>query len=452
MSQPKALKLLDDPKLAAAAEGCLLFPLDPEWSELAEHDKLEGTTPFARDSEGGILHAAGGGAIYWARGDVLAHLAPSLEEALRIIFTLPLSWQEVVLDLLAGKELDEADYLVESSLFNLRLIQIWLRLKGEDDEGAGFVREIVLSGRQGLRALGCQQHPRPIHALAQALNAGPVATPVQLPPGATPAMRLLRAGLSLGGNTLCPGAGYLYARNPYAPALLGFLASFTALACVAHELPAAYPVLVTIWLAVALHSAWLAWRYVGTDWEMPWGNLIVGLSLGALWTFSPSRLPPLGHPHVVTLTTRGLQPALLPGDRVLVASDASCARGEVILFETEEGKLRISRVVALGGDRVEILERKLLLDGKEVTEPYATWEKDVPDMDEHEVPAGFVFVLGDERAVAIDSRTQGPIPVARVRGPVRRVLFSLRARLIPRWDRLGLPASPQLPEPLPAPR
>lgn len=90
---------------------------------------------------------------------------------------------------------------------------------------------------------------------------------------------------------------------------------------------------------------------------------------------------------------------------------------------------RVKRVVAVGGDTIELLNGTLYVNGEAQDEPYLT-----PDriggrpLEKQVVPEGCVFVLGDNRAVSIDSRDEdvGPIPLTRVIGKVRLVLFPLR--------------------------
>jgi signal peptidase I len=55
---------------------------------------------------------------------------------------------------------------------------------------------------------------------------------------------------------------------------------------------------------------------------------------------------------------------------------------------------------------------------------------------ELEVPAGEVFVLGDNRGNSVDSRSFGTVPMEDVIGRVRQVWFSSGGTGI-RWARIG---------------
>lgn len=87
----------------------------------------------------------------------------------------------------------------------------------------------------------------------------------------------------------------------------------------------------------------------------------------------------------------------------------------------------VKRVVALGGDTLECCddEGRLLLNGEPLEEPYVPEGMPASDTDfVVEVPAGRMWVMGDNRADSTDSRALlgrpggGMIPVERVLGTV----------------------------------
>jgi signal peptidase I len=80
-----------------------------------------------------------------------------------------------------------------------------------------------------------------------------------------------------------------------------------------------------------------------------------------------------------------------------------------------DGEALIKRVVAVAGDEVEVSGGKLLVNGEVQDEPYVAERADytLPPM---RVPAGSVFVLGDNRNHSFDSHYWGFLPVKNVIG------------------------------------
>lgn len=85
--------------------------------------------------------------------------------------------------------------------------------------------------------------------------------------------------------------------------------------------------------------------------------------------------------------------------------------------------LRLERVVAVAGDRVAMRGGTAVVNGHlEASHPMR------PCVDQHrcffpepiEVPAGTVYVLGDNRGKAVDSRFFGPVPLTEVVGTAAR--------------------------------
>ena len=87
---------------------------------------------------------------------------------------------------------------------------------------------------------------------------------------------------------------------------------------------------------------------------------------------------------------------------------------------------RVKRVIAIGGDTIETIANKVYVNGKQIDEPYLSDTRiGYQEIEKQTVPDGCVFVLGDNRAVSIDSRNEavGPIPIYRVIGKVRSVIY-----------------------------
>ena len=76
----------------------------------------------------------------------------------------------------------------------------------------------------------------------------------------------------------------------------------------------------------------------------------------------------------------------------------------------------IKRVVALPGERVEAHDGKVLVDGRELIEPYLPPGTRTSDFTAVVVPPETLWVMGDNRANSADSRIFGAVPQSTVVG------------------------------------
>ncbi|HEY9724687.1 MAG TPA: signal peptidase I, partial [Oscillatoriaceae cyanobacterium] len=103
----------------------------------------------------------------------------------------------------------------------------------------------------------------------------------------------------------------------------------------------------------------------------------------------------------------------------------------------------IKRVIGLPGDRLDIHDGKVFVNGHPLIEPYTLEPPLYPDPDWEAigmpggvVPRGCVFVMGDNRNDSEDSHIWGPEPMAHIIGqavfrfwPLERFGFLPRAHM-----------------------
>jgi signal peptidase I len=145
--------------------------------------------------------------------------------------------------------------------------------------------------------------------------------------------------------------------------------------------------------------------------------------------------------------TSSMEYTLMPGDRVLVnktaygfrvpfigwrlSDGAAPSQGEVVVFDSPEtGKRLIKRIVAVGGDTVQIRDKHLVLNGETTALSEEPWHEQIGDRiaqlnlsagggrayGPETIPDGHVLVMGDYRGNSHDGRMFGVIPETMIYG------------------------------------
>jgi signal peptidase I len=128
---------------------------------------------------------------------------------------------------------------------------------------------------------------------------------------------------------------------------------------------------------------------------------------------------------------------------------ANVQRGDVVVFIYPEDRSKdfIKRVIAVAGDTVEIRNKKIFINGKQVDDPHAHFAGYDPqagavgsgdDYGPKVVPQRHIFVMGDNRDRSYDSRFWGFVNLDDVRGKAFLIYWSWDGtdRWV-RWERLG---------------
>ena len=109
-------------------------------------------------------------------------------------------------------------------------------------------------------------------------------------------------------------------------------------------------------------------------------------------------------------------PRLVDQDRLFINKFiyqfTAISRGDVLVFHYPRNVeiSYIKRVIALPGDHVQIEHGRVIVNGKQVDEPYVPPEfRDERSIEPITVPDGEYFVLGDHRSISSDSRDFGPV-------------------------------------------
>ncbi|MFB7340452.1 signal peptidase I [Streptomyces hydrogenans] len=134
----------------------------------------------------------------------------------------------------------------------------------------------------------------------------------------------------------------------------------------------------------------------------------------------------------VTVRGEAMRPTYGPGERLTVVrvGEGEMGRGDVVLVSVpgRYGNAPVlQRVIGLGGDHVESPDGvRVLVNGRRIDEPYVMRDPLGPSGSPYDVtvPAGRLFLLGDNRPQANDSRyfldeQSGSVAASDVRGRVR---------------------------------
>jgi len=169
----------------------------------------------------------------------------------------------------------------------------------------------------------------------------------------------------------------------------------------------------------------------------------------AFWVPSGSMLPTIqiGDHLFVNKLAYGMH---LPFVGREVAQWRGVHRSDIVVFTSpvDHSTDLIKRVIAVGGDSVEIRSKQLYINGEKVPDPHASFtdpqvRSNVPrdNFGPVTVPPGKFFVMGDNRDQSYDSRYWGFADEGDVKGQATFIYWSWNSQAgwlqAVRWDRFG---------------
>jgi signal peptidase I len=121
-------------------------------------------------------------------------------------------------------------------------------------------------------------------------------------------------------------------------------------------------------------------------------------------------------------------------------------RGDVVVFvfPLDPSKDFIKRVIATGGEKVQIIDNKIYINDHRIDDPWGYFKKNgsaeyIPLMENFGpviVPKDSLFVMGDNRNNSDDSRFWGFVPLQAVVGEAFDIYFSWNSRAGKVWDKI----------------
>ena len=184
-------------------------------------------------------------------------------------------------------------------------------------------------------------------------------------------------------------------------------------------------------LLVALLLALFIRSFVVQAFKIPSGSMLPTLQIGD---------------HI--LVNKFVYGVRVPYFGTLIVPVGKPRRGDVVVFiyPQDEDKDFIKRVVGVEGDSVEVRDKRLFVNGEPVADPYARFAegedgRTVAPRDNFgpfKVPAGYIFVMGDNRDRSYDSRFWGPVSLDKVKGKAFLIYWSWDGGgRWARWERIG---------------
>lgn len=209
-----------------------------------------------------------------------------------------------------------------------------------------------------------------------------------------------------------------------------------------------------VWIIVLADAIYTAHKFKKEYKLKKYNKFIVYLGLIAIG-FTINTIPGYMRNNFIQpykISSDGNGPTLLTGDRIIIDRRLAAknpVRSDLIVFESPEEPEKdfVMRVVAIGGDIVEIRNKALLINNMVIKETFAVHnDSNVLSISQSKrdnfgpvtVPENSYFVMGDNRDNSSDSRLWGFVEKSKIKGTVINIHWSWdHEKSIVRWDRIG---------------
>lgn len=278
-------------------------------------------------------------------------------------------------------------------------------------------------------------------------------------------------------SLVMPGLGQIYCgaiRSGIAIMLVIAVLSSAWVAGMMHESTPALPFLLMMWGIVMLATVFAAIdayrraRRTRYDYKLKdynhWGIYLALIWIAGAGTIGYTAFVKTNLFEAFRVPAYSMAPTIVPGDRLTASKTAyrktDPKRGDIVLFKNpaDRNMNYIKRIVALGGDTVEIKNGDLIINGqpcqrqwmqketlkmeKETIEADVFWEinagaryriliakgtSDAPKAEQDfgplTVPPYHCFLMGDNRNRSRDSRNFGPISLGAIKGKFQAIYW-----------------------------
>lgn len=254
-------------------------------------------------------------------------------------------------------------------------------------------------------------------------------------------------------SLLLPGLGQLYDGEPWRGLAL-YLGSLAVVAVPLWiGLPKTFPGLVVFILIFLTYWFWMLWDAASIarrnqDYVLkPFNRWYLYLAALIVINLSASRLvvPKLlasSPVRAFKIPSGSMEPAVRIGDRLYADMtyyrSVKPSRGDLVIFVSPEGPgvQLFQRIIGLPGERIEIRDKMVYINGQRLDDPWRHASKDElayissPELRKRDnlapvmIGGDQVFVMGDNRDRSYDSRFYGPVPISNLQGRALYVYWS----------------------------